>query len=196
MGQMELIQQLREMTGAGIMDCKTALKESEGNIDKAVDYLRQKGKAKAAKKASRQANEGVVFSYIHPGDKIGVLLEMNCETDFVARTDDFKSLVKEVAMQIAAADPRWLKREEVGEDDLDREKNIIKTQLEEQGKPTDMINKIVEGKIGKFYSENCLIEQAYIRDDKRTIKELIDDTVAKLGENIQVSRFVRYEVGK
>ncbi len=178
------------------MDCKTALQENNNDLDKAVDFLRQKGKAKAAKKASREAKEGVVYSYIHPGDRIGVLLEMNCETDFVARTDDFKSLVKEIAMQIAAADPHWLSKEEVTEEALEREKIIIKEQLKEQGKPENMIEKIVEGKLSKFYSENCLIEQAYIRDDKKSISELIENTVAKLGENIQVSRFVRFEVGK
>jgi elongation factor Ts len=184
------------MTQAGMMDCKKALQESDDDIEKAVDYLRQKGKARAAKRASREVSEGVVFSYIHPGDKIGVLLEVNCETDFVARTDDFRTLVKEVAMQIAAADPRWLSRDEVNESDLEREKNVIKTQLEGEGKPAEMIDKIIEGKLGKFYSENCLTEQSYIRDDKKSIKELVEDSVAKLGENIQISRFARYEVGK
>jgi len=179
-----------------MMDCKKALQESDNDIDKAVDYLRQQGKSKAAKRAARDASEGVVYSYIHPGDKIGVLVEINCETDFVARTDDFKGLVKEVAMQIAAADPRWLSRDEVTDDDLEREKSVIKTQLEDEGKPENIIDKIIEGKLGKFYSENCLIDQPYIRDDKKSVSDLVQDTIAKVGENIQISRFVRYEVGK
>lgn len=179
-----------------MMDCKKALQENDFDIDKAVDYLRQKGKAKAAKKALREAKEGIVYSYIHPGDKIGVLVEVNCETDFVARTEDFKALVKEIAMQIAAADPMWLKREDVPVDDLEREKNIIRKQLQEQGKPENIIDKILVGKLNKFYSENCLIEQSYIRDEKKVVKEIIEGAVAKLGENIQVSRFVRFEVGK
>ncbi len=184
------------MTGSGIMDCKEALSKNDDNIDKAVDYLREKGKAKAVKKAFREVKEGVVYSYIHPGDRLGVLLEMNCETDFVARTSDFKGLVKEIAMQIAAADPRWLMRQDVTQDDLEREKGVIEKQLVEQGKPENIIDKIVEGKLSKFYSDNCLIEQAYIRDDKKSVKDVIDDTIAKLGENIQVARFVRFEVGR
>ena len=175
------------------MDCKEALKKSD-DIDKAVDYLREKGKANAAKKSLREASEGVVYSYIHPGDKIGVLVEVNCETDFVARTDEFKNLVKEIAMQIAAISPLYVKRENVADEDIEREKNIITTQLKEQGKPENIYDKIITGKLNKFYSEVCLMEQNYIRDDKKTIKDLIEEAVAKLGENIQIARFVRYEI--
>ncbi|MBN2406493.1 MAG: translation elongation factor Ts [Elusimicrobia bacterium] len=196
MSQMELIQKLREMTGAGMMDCKEALQKNNSDIEKAVDYLRQKGKAAAAKKASRDASEGIVYSYIHPGDRIGVLVEVNCETDFVARTDEFKALVKEIAMQIAAADPRWIKREEVKEEDLAREREIIIKQMEEQGKPQNVIEKAVEGKLSKFYSQYCLMEQAYIRDDKKSIKSIVDEAVGKTGENIQIARFARYELGR
>lgn len=184
------------MTGAGMMDCKEALQKNNSDIEKAVDYLRQKGKAAAAKKASRDASEGIVYSYIHPGDRIGVLVEVNCETDFVARTDEFKALVKEIAMQIAAADPRWIKREEVKEEDLAREREIIIKQMEEQGKPQNVIEKAVEGKLSKFYSQYCLMEQAYIRDDKKSIKSIVDEAVGKTGENIQIARFARYELGR
>jgi elongation factor Ts len=196
MSQLEQIQKLRDMTGAGMMDCKKALQENDFDIDKAIDFLRQKGKAKAAKRAAKAAKEGIIFSYIHPGDKIGVLLEVNCETDFVAKTEDFKTLAKEVAMHIAATDPRWLKREEVAEDALEREKDVIKKQLAEQGKPAEMIDKIVAGKLGKFYSENCLLEQAYIRDDQKTINEIVEEVIAKLGENIQIGKFARFKVGQ
>ncbi len=196
MSQLKQIQQLREMTGSGVMDCKEALKETDFNIEKAVAFLREKGKAKAAKKASREAAEGIIYSYIHPGDKIGVLLELNCETDFVARTDDFKNLAKELAMQIAAADPRWLKAENVEEETKEAEKKIIGKQLRDQGKPAAIIDKIIEGKLNKFYSENCLMEMPYIREDKKKVKELVAETVGKLGENIQPARFARFEIGK
>jgi elongation factor Ts len=195
MSQTELIQKLRQMTGAGMMDCKKALQESSGDLDKAVDYLREKGKAKAAKKASRGAGEGIIYSYIHAGDKLGVLVELNCETDFVARTDEFRTLAKEIAMQVAAADPKCVRREDVSGDVLEREKEIIRKQLLEEGKPEKIIDKIVDGKLNKFYQENCLLEQAYIRDDKKNVKEVIEEGVAKLGENIQVSRFCRLQVG-
>ncbi len=178
------------------MDCKGALKKNNYDIEKSVDYLREKGKAEAAKKADRDADEGIVYSYIHPGNKIGVLVEVNCETDFVAKTDDFKNLVKEIAMQIAAADPRWVSREEVSQEDIEREKNVITKQLKEQNKPVNIIEKIIEGKLGKFYSQRCLLEQPYIREEKKTVKDIIQDSISKLGENIQVSRFCRFEIGK
>ncbi len=196
MSNLEQIQQLREMTGSGIMDCKQALKENNFDMDKALDYLREKGKAKAAKKASREAAEGIIYSYIHPGSRIGVLIELNCETDFVARTDDFKNLAKEIAMQVAATEPGWLSRDEVSEDAISREKEIIKKQLAEQGKPAEMIDKITEGKMNRFYSENCLLEMAYIRDDKKKVKDIISEAIGKIGENIQLARFIRFEIGK
>ena len=196
MSKLQQIQQLREMTGSGIMDCKEALKKSEFDIDKAVDYLREKGKAKAAKRASREASEGIIYSYIHPGSRVGVMVELNCETDFVARTDDFKNIAKELAMQIAASDPRWLKKEEVSEEDKQREKEIIKKQLQDQGKPEDIIDRIIEGKINKFYSQYCLLEMPYIRDDKKKVKEIITEAIGKIGEKIELSRFARFEIGK
>ncbi len=194
MSQLKQIEKLREMTGSGIMDCKTALKKNDFDIDKAIDYLREKGKAEAAKRADRAAKEGIIYSYIHPGSKIGTLLELNCETDFVARTDEFKELAKEISMHIAALDPRWLSEEDVSREDTDREKEIIKKQFKEEGKPDNIIDKIVEGKMNKFYSRNCLLKQPYIRDDKKTVQEVIDETVAKIGENIEVGRFVRFDI--
>ncbi len=178
------------------MDCKRALQETEYDIDKAVIKLREKGKARAAKKAGREAKEGLVYSYIHPGDKLGVLVEVNCETDFVAKTGEFCDLVSEIAMQIAATDPRWIKKEDVEEEDLDQEKAIIKKQLSKEGKPENIIDKIIDGKMRKFYSENCLLHQPYIREEKKTVGDMVQEVVAKLGENIQVSRFCRFEVGK
>jgi elongation factor Ts len=177
------------------MDCKKALTESEGNFEKAVDLLRQKGLASAAKRAGRAASEGVIGSYIHM-DKIGVLVEINCETDFVARTDDFKELVKDVAMHIAAANPTYLSREDIPEEDLEREKEIYRSQVE--GKPANVVDKIIEGKLEKFYSESCLLDQVFVKDPdgKKKIKDLIVEKVAKLGENIMIGRFVRYQLGE
>lgn len=194
MSELDQIQKLREMTGSGIMDCKTALEENDYDLDKAVDYLREKGKAEAAKRSAREAREGIVYSYIHPGAKIGTLLELNCETDFVARTDEFKELAKEISMHIAALDPRWISEEDVSREDMGREKEIIKNQLKDQGKPDNIIEKIVAGKMSKFYSQNCLLKQPYIRDDKKTVEEVIHEAVAKIGENIQVSRFARFSI--
>ncbi|MDA3792273.1 MAG: translation elongation factor Ts [Elusimicrobia bacterium] len=194
MSQLEQIQKLREMTGSGIMDCKTALKKNDFDLDKAIDYLREKGKAEAAKRSDRDAREGIVYSYIHPGSKVGTLLELNCETDFVARTDEFEELAKEISMHIAALDPRWLSEEEVSREDMDREKDIIINQLKEQGKPENIITKIVEGKMNKFYSQNCLLKQPYIRDDKKTIEEIVHEVIAKIGENIQIGRFARFSI--
>ncbi|MGM0441574.1 MAG: translation elongation factor Ts [Elusimicrobiota bacterium] len=196
MSQIEQIQKLRKMTGTGIMDCKEALAESDNDLDKAVEILREKGKAEAAKKADREASEGIVYSYIHPGSKVGVLLELNCETDFVARTDEYKDFAKEIAMQIAAASPRWVKREEVAEEEIEKEKEIMTKQLKKEGKPEHILDKIIEGKLNKFYSQNCLLEQEYIRDDSKTIKELLQETVSQLGENIKINRFARFEIGE
>ncbi len=190
-----MVKELREKTGAGMMDCKKALTEASGDFEKAVDYLRQKGLASAAKKAGRTASEGVIGSYIHM-DKIGVMVEVNCETDFVARTDDFKNLVKDVAMHIAAANPQYVSREEISQAELEREKEIYRSQVE--GKPANVIDKIVEGKLEKYYSETCLLDQIFVKDPegKKKIKDVIVDAVAKLGENIMISRFVRYQLGE
>jgi elongation factor Ts len=190
------VKDLREKTGAGILDCKKALDECQGDFEKAVDWLRTKGMAIAAKKAARTATEGQVASYIHMGGKIGVLLELNCETDFVARGDDFGNIVREVAMQIAAANPRWVRREEVPPDALEREKAIFKQQAIDSGKPEHIAEKMVGGKLEKFYGENCLLEQPYIRDDSKTVQQLITEFVARCGENVQVRRFVRWQLGE
>jgi elongation factor Ts len=188
------------MTGAGMMDCKTALVESKDDLDKAVQYLREKGIATAVKKASRTAKEGLVFSYIHAGGKLGVLLELNCETDFVARTEDFVNLTKELSMQIAAANPLYVTREEVPADLIEKEKEIYKKQMAEEGKPkpANVVEKIVEGKLEKFYTQVVLLEQPYIRDTsgKEKVKDIITNAVAKIGENIVVRRFARFRVGE
>ncbi|MBI3406259.1 MAG: translation elongation factor Ts [Acidobacteria bacterium] len=192
----ELVKKLREMTGAGFADCRTALVEANGDLEAAVTVLRKKGQAAAQKKASRMASEGMVGSYIHMGGKIGVLVEVNCESDFVARTDDFQKLCHEIAMHIAALDPRYVRREEVTPEILDREREIYREQAASTGKPAPVIEKIVTGKMEKFYEETCLYEQHYIKDDSVTIKELVDQAVAKMGENISVKRFVRFKVGE
>jgi elongation factor Ts len=191
-----LVKDLREKTGAGMMDCKKALAETGGNLEKAVDYLRQKGLAAAAKKADRVATEGAVAAYVHPGSKIGVLVEINCETDFVARTSEFQSLLKDVAMQVAAANPSFVRREEVPAEQLQKEKSIYRQQALETGKPEKVLDKIVEGKIERFYSENCLLEQAYIKDPDKKVLDIVNEAVARLGENIQVRRFARYHLGE
>jgi elongation factor Ts len=190
------VKELREKTGAGFMDCKRALAETGGDLEKATDYLRQKGIAAAAKKASRLATDGAVGAYVHPGGKIGVLLEINCETDFVARNAEFQALLKDVAMQIAAANPRFVRREEVSADEFEREKTIYRTQALESGKPEKIVDKIVEGKMERFYSEVCLLEQAFIKDPDRKVSDIINDAIARLGENIQVRRFARYHLGE
>lgn len=189
------VQELRARTSAGMMDCKHALVECGADIEKAVDYLREKGLAKAAKKADRHAAEGMVFSYIHNHAKLGVLLELNCETDFVARTEEFQHLGKEIAMHIAAANPSYITPEEVPADVLEREKEVIKGTAREEGKPEHMLEKIVEGRINKYYEENCLLEQKYIRDPDKKIKELLIEAIAKIGENIVVGRFARFSIG-
>ena len=190
------VKQLRDKTGAGMMECKAALTEANGNMDEAMTLLRKRGLAQAAKRAGRTTAQGAIGSYIHMGGKIGVLVEVNCETDFVARTDDFNNLVKDVAMHIAAASPRWVKREEVPAADVDKEKAIYRAQMEKEGKPANVMEKIIEGKLGSFYSQFVLLDQPYIRDDKMTVSQLVAQASAKTGENIQVSRFVRFRVGE
>ncbi len=190
------VKELRDRTGAGFTACREALLEGGGDVDRAIDILRKKGQAAAAKKAQRATSEGLVSSYIHAGGKIGVLIEMNCESDFVARTDEFQRLCHDVAMHIAALDPRFLRREEVTQETLDREKEIYKEQAKATGKPEAVVEKIVAGKMEKFYEENCLYEQHYIKDEAMTIKELIDHTIAKIGENIAIRRFARFKVGE
>jgi len=191
-----MVKDLREKTGAGMMDCKKALVESGGDPERAVTWLREKGLATAGKKAGRSATEGAVGSYIHMGGKIGVLVEVNCESDFVARTDHFQGLVKELAMHIAAANPQYVRREGVPADVLDRERSIYKAQLEGQNKPAQVIDKIVDGKLNSFYEQFCLLDQPSIRDPKKTIGDLVKEGIAKLGENIAVTRFVRMKVGE
>ena len=191
----DTVKELREKTGAGIMDCKRALADSGGDLEKAIDLLRQKGLSAAAKKASREAKEGLVSSYIHGGGKIGVLVEVNCETDFVARNSEFQELVKDIAMQIAAANPSYVRREDVPADVLERERSIYKIQAKESGKPEHVLDKIVEGKVEKFYLETCLLEQPFIKDPSVTINDMVQQKIAKIGENIIVKRFTRYQLG-
>src|ERR1700689_1784938 len=192
----QLVKELRGRTGAGFSACRDALGEAKGDIESAINLLRKKGQAAAQKKAQRATSEGMVGYYIHAGGKIGVLVEVNCESDFVARTEDFQKLCNDVAMHIAALDPRFLKREEVTQEILDRERDIYKDQAKQTGKPEAVIEKIVNGKMEKFYEENCLYEQHFIRDEGVTVKELIDLTIAKVGENISVRRFARFKVGE
>ena len=190
------VKALREATGAGMMDCKKALTEADGNMEKATEILREKGLAAAAKKSGRIAAEGVVASYIHMGGRIGVLVEVNCETDFVAKTDAFKQLVHNIAMHIAAANPSYLNREEVPQEALDKEKEIIRAQALNEGKKEQFVDKIIEGRIGKFYKENCLMEQQYMLNPDITIEELINESVAKIGEKIAIRRYTRYAMGE
>jgi elongation factor Ts len=191
-----LVKQLRDLTGAGMMECKAALQEAAGNIDEAVTILRKRGLAQASKKSGRAMGEGLVSAYIHPGGKVGVLVEINCESDFVARTDDFQTLLKEVGLQIAAASPLYVRREDVPADVLDRERGIYRAQMENSGKPAAVIEKIVEGKLGSFYEQTVLVDQPSIRDPKTTVGQLIQAAIAKLGENISVARFARFKVGE
>jgi elongation factor Ts len=195
-GQSTLVKELREKTGAGILDCQKALQESANNIDKAIDYLRQKGLAAAQKKAGRETNEGTISAYIHPGNRIGVLVEVNCETDFVARNEEFQAFVKDLALQIAASSPSFVKREDVPPDLIEKEKKIYLAQAKEMGKPEAAWPKIVEGKLEKFYQESCLLEQAFIKDPTVSIKDLVAQKIAKIGENINVRRFTRYQLGQ
>jgi len=191
-----MVKDLRERTGAGMLDCKNALQESEGDMDKAIELLRKKGLAAAAKKAGRVAAEGAVGSYIHAGGKIGVLVEVNCETDFVARTDEFQELIRDIAMHIAAAEPRFVSRDEVTPAVLETERRIYKEQALESGKPENVVERIVEGKLGKFYAEAVLLEQPFVKDPDKTIEQILAERVAKIGENIQVRRFARFKMGE
>jgi len=192
----EEIRKLREKTGAGIMNCKEALKESKGDFDEAIKILRKKGIAAAEKKAGREAKEGLIGSYIHSNGKIGVLVEVNCETDFVARTDDFQELVKNISMHIAASDPKFIERDEVTEEILEKEREIYLEQAKNAGKPDNIAEKIVDGKMNKFYSEVCLVEQQYVRDTDITVRDYIARVIARVGENISVRRFARYSLGE
>ena len=191
-----MVKELRERTGCGMMDCKRALEKSEGDIQKAIDILRQQGMATAAKKAGRIAKEGIIYSYIHPGDKLGVLVEINCETDFVARTEDFRNLAKDLAMQVAATNPLVISRAELKEETIQKEKDIYRAQAKSEGKPEKILDKIVEGKLEKYFQEVCLLEQAFIKDEDRSIHDRLNETIAKLGENITIKRFVRFRLGE
>lgn len=190
-----LVKQLRDQTGAGMMECKAALKEANGNLDEAVTILRKRGLAQASKKSGRSTGEGLIGSYIHAGGKIGVLVELNCESDFVARTEDFQTLLKEIALQVAAANPTYARREDVPAEILERERSIYRAQMENSGKPAQVIEKIVEGKLGSFYEQSVIVDQPSIRDPKTTVGQLIQAAIAKLGENIAIARFVRFKVG-
>ena len=190
------VKELREISGAGMMDCKKALTKASGDIEKAIDILRKTGMAKARKKSGRSAKEGIILPYIHPGAKLGVLLEINCETDFVANTDDFKNLSKDIAMHIAASAPMSVSREEIPQETLEREKEIYADQARQSGKPENIIEKMTEGRINKFYQENVLLEQTFVKDPDKTVADLITETVAKLGENILISRFSRFQLGE
>jgi elongation factor Ts len=192
----EQVRALREKTGVGLMDCKEALKATDGNMDKAVDYLREKGLAKLAKRSARAATEGLVASYIHTGGKVGTMVEINCETDFVAKTDDFQAFVKDVAMQITAANPTYIAREDIPDEVKEKEKEIYRNQARETGKPEKILDKIAEGKLEKFFQEVCLLEQPFIKDPDVTIKKLLEGLVTKLGEKILVRRFARFQLGE
>ncbi|MDY0162316.1 translation elongation factor Ts [Desulfobotulus sp.] len=191
----EMVKDLRAKTGAGIMDCKAALKENDGDVEKAIDFLRKKGLATAKKKAGREASEGRVEAYIHMGGKIGVLVEVGCETDFVAKNEDFIEFCRNIAMHIAAASPMGLAAEEIPAEVIEREKDVYRGQLMEEGKPANMVEKIVEGKISKFYKDVCLLSQPYIKEPKLTVQEVLNDTVSKIGENIVIKRFSRFQIG-
>ncbi len=195
-GSSQLVKELREKTGAGILDCHKALTENGQDIDKSIDYLRQKGLAAAAKKSGRETNQGLVHAYIHMGGKIGVLIEINCETDFVARNEEFKAFVNDLALQVAAAKPSFVRREDIPADVVEKEKTIYEGQAKELGKPPAALPKIVEGKLEKFFQENCLMEQLFIKDPAVTIKDLIALKISKIGENMNIRRFIRYQLGE
>ncbi|WP_300464485.1 translation elongation factor Ts [Desulfobacula sp.] len=191
-----MVKELREATGSGIMDCKRVLAEAEGDMEKSIDLLRKKGLAKAAKRAGRSTSEGIIYSYIHTGAKLGVLLEVNCESDFVAKTEDFQMFAKNIAMHIAAANPAGLTPEDVDPAVIAKEKEIFRAQMIEEGKPEKMIDKIVEGKVEKFYKDVCLMSQQYVRDPQQTISDVLKETISKIGENIQIKRFARFQIGE
>ena len=190
------VKRLRELTGAGMMDCKRALEETGGDVDRAVEVLRLKGLADSKKRAGRVARDGVVDAYIHMNGRLGVLVEVNCETDFVANTEGFRSAARDIAMHIAASDPRWISREDVPEDVVDGERKIYAEQAREQGKPDNVIDRIVQGKLEAFYKDNCLLDQAFVRDDSKTVGELVGETSAKVGEKVEVRRFARFKLGE
>jgi len=192
----EQVKQLRDKTGAGMMECKAALTEANGDIEEAVTILRKRGLAQAAKRAGRATAQGTIGTYIHLGGRIGVMVEVNCESDFVARTDDFNNLVREVAMHIAAADPKWVRREDVPAEAVEKERSIYRAQMENSGKPANVLDKIIEGKLGSFYSQFVLLDQPSIRDGSVTIAQVVAQATAKTGENIQINRFTRYRVGE
>jgi len=191
-----MVKELREATGSGIMDCKNALGEADGDIKKAIDFLRKKGLAKAAKRAGRSTSEGVIYSYIHTGAKLGVLVEINCESDFVAKTDGFIEFAKNIAMHIAAANPQGLVPEDIDSSLIEKEKEIFRAQMLEEGKPEKIIDKIVEGKVEKFYKEICLMSQQYVKDPQKTIDDVLKETIGVIGENIQIKRFTRFQIGE
>ncbi len=191
-----MVKELRGVTGSGIMDCKNALGEADGDIKKAIDFLRKKGLAKAAKRAGRSTSEGVIYSYIHTGAKLGVLVEINCESDFVAKTDGFLEFAKNIAMHIAAADPTGLVPEDIDSSLIEKEKEIFRAQMLEEGKPEKIIDKIVEGKVEKFYKEICLMSQQYVKDPQKTIDDVLKETISVIGENIQIKRFTRFQIGE
>jgi elongation factor Ts len=191
-----MVKELRGRTGAGMMDCKKALLESEGDIEKAIEYLRVKGIAKAQKKSERETSEGLIVSYIHPGNKIGVLLEVNCETDFVARTDEFQQFAKDIAMQIAATAPLAVVREELPPEVIEREQKLFREQALEEKKPEHVVNKIVEGRMERFFSESCLMDQVFIKDNDKKVRNLLDEVIGKIGENIRIARFSRFQLGR
>ena len=192
----EMVKEIRERTGAGMMDCKKALTETQGDMDKAIDLLREKGLAAAAKKSGRVAAEGLVEAYIHGGGRIGVLLELNCETDFVAKTDKFHALARDIAMQIAAANPSYVRREEVPVEIVEHEREVLRAQALNEGKPANIVEKMIGGRIEKFYKENCLMEQSFIKDSDKTITDLVNENISKIGEKISIRRFTRYHVGE
>lgn len=191
-----LVKELREKTGAGLLDCQKALGEAEGDVEKALRLLRERGLAKAAKRSGRVASEGAVGTYIHPGGKIGVLLELNCETDFVAKTDEFQQLLRELAMQVAAASPRFVRREDVPEAEIESERAIYRKQAEQSGKPAQVIERIVSGQVDRFFKEACLLEQPYIKQGDRSVQDVVQEAVARLGENISIRRFARFQLGE
>ncbi len=192
----QMVKQLREATGAGILDCKKALQEAGGDMERAVEILREWGIAKAAKKVGREAREGIIGHYVHMGGKMAAIVEVNCETDFVARTPEFQQLAKDLAMQVVAARPRWVRREDVPQEVIEKEKEILRAQLADSGKPPQIVERIIEGKLNKWFEEVCLLEQPFIRDEDKTVGDLIQEYIAKLGENIVVRRFARFEIGE
>ena len=189
-----MVKELREATGAGVLDCKQALEANDGDFEQAVVYLREKGKAAAAKRAEREAEEGLIGAYVHAGSKVAALVEVNCETDFVAHTDEFQQLAHDLAMQVVAARPSYLSREDVPAEVLEAERNIYRAQMEDSGKPEHILERIIEGKLAKFYQENCLLEQPFIKDEEKTIQELVTEAIARLGENIVIRRFARFQI--